>query len=478
MLLKYIDREVKQIRRGWQTHRRKIAKQLSPSERLGKAHASRTILTELDDIFFNATAKLLVDLQSPTLTIVTTGTTSSGKSTLVNLLCGAEIIPVAVQEMSAGVVTIEYSQNTAIHIDRTPGALWECGNWYNISDREISDLLATVMNSYLEAKYNGSTDISYPQIRIEYPIRLLAKDSRLQLPEGVKLQIVDLPGVSHQDDVENLSLLKTCNRALFLITYNSAETDRQKVNMLLQGVVEQLKIIGGLSKNMWFLFNRIDVFHGDKDRLASEQKFVDRTRSEIDKLLTKHHLQIEPTQVAKISTMPALLSLLIKSKDEKERIEAVSRLDRNFNFLIPEDIANDLPRNSAKWSLTECDRVAAAIWDVSYGAEFDRLLIDNIQTNLTDLIFLPIIQKFEQELCLEIGKWADKRSEGSFIELESINYVKTQSDRLLSRIDRAVNTFIKYRRLPQLLQKLITYYSIWLDRIAGNSTRNPCSRSR
>ncbi len=456
MLLKYIDREVKQIRREWQTHRRKIAKQISPSQ--------RSILTELDDIFFNATAKLLVDLQSPTLTIVTTGTTSSGKSTLVNLLCGAEIIPVAVQEMSAGLVTIEYNQNTALQIDRTPGAFWECGDWYNVSDREISDRLTAVMNSYLEAKYNGSTDISYPQIRIEYPIRLLAKDSRLQLPEGVKLRIVDLPGLSHQEDIENLSLLKTCNRALFLVTYNSAETDRQKVNMLLQGVVEQLKIIGGLSKNMWFIFNRIDVFHSDKDRVASEKKFIDRTRSEIDKLLTKHNLQIEPKQVAKISTMPALLSLLMRSKDDNQRIEAASRLDRNFNFLISEDIANDLPRNSAKWSLTECDRIAAAIWDGSYGREFDRLLIDNIQTNLTDLIFLPIVQDFEQGLCLEISKWASKRSEMNIIEAANINYVKNQSDRLFNRIDRAVRISVKFRRVPKLFQILGVYWLSWFNK--------------
>jgi GTPase SAR1 family protein len=457
MLLKYVNREVKQIRREWQTHRRKIAKQISPSQ--------RSILTELDDIFLKATTKLLIDLESPTLTIVTTGTTSSGKSTLVNLLCGSEIIPVAVQEMSAGLVSIEYNQNTAIHIDRTPDALWECGDWYNISDREISDLLTGVMNSYLEAKYNGSIDLSYPQIRIEYPIRLLAKDSRLQLPEGIKLRIVDLPGLSHQEDIENLSLLKTCERALFLVTYNSAETDRQKVNILLQGVVEQLKIIGGLSKNMWFLFNRIDVFHGDKDRLASEEKFIDRTRSEIDKLLAKHHLQIEPKQVAKVSTMPALLSLLMSSKDDNKRIEAASRLDRNFNFLIPEDIANDLPRNPAKWSLTECDRVAEAIWDISYGKEFDRLLIDNLQTNLTDLIFLPIIREFEQGLCLEIGKWADRRKEGNIIELASIKHVKNQSDRLLIRIDRAVKISIKFRRIPTIFKRLGIYWLSWFDNL-------------
>jgi hypothetical protein len=46
----------------------------------------------------------------------------------------------------------------------------------------------------------------------------------LQLPTGVKLRIVELSGLSHQADIENLSLLKTCDRTLFLFTYNSAET--------------------------------------------------------------------------------------------------------------------------------------------------------------------------------------------------------------------------------------------------------------
>src|SRR5215475_3725221 len=49
------------------------------------------------------------ELARPTITLATTGTTSGGKSSLVNLLCGAEIMPVAVQEMSAGIVTINHS---------------------------------------------------------------------------------------------------------------------------------------------------------------------------------------------------------------------------------------------------------------------------------------------------------------------------------------------------------------------------------
>jgi hypothetical protein len=117
--------------------------------------------------------------------------------------------------------------------------------------------------------------------------------------------------------------------------------------------------------------------------------------------------------------------------------------------------------------MTECDRVAAAIWDISYGAEFNRLLIDNIQTNLTDLVFLPIIQDFEQGLCFKISKWADTKSERDIIELESINYVKKQSYRLLNNIALAVKISIKFKRSPQLLKEIIIYYSLWLDRLSS-----------
>jgi hypothetical protein len=306
------------------------------------------------------------------------------------------------------------------------------------------------------------------------------------------------------------SSLKTCNRALFLVTYNSGETDRQKVNILLEGVVEQIELIGGLSKNMWFIFNRIDVFHGDKDRVASENQFIDRTRSEIDKLLTKHHLQIEPSQVAKISTMPALLSLLMRTKDDDKRIEAASKLDRNFNFLIPDDLANELPRNSAKWSSNDCDRVASAIWNISYGEEFDRLLSDNIQKNLAELIFLPIIQEFEQEFCTKITDWADNKKSGSDIshvgvllrrqtfherlrnakgkasaqaeatptptaqvaspqenriKLASINYVKSHSVRLLDRLDWAIKVSLKFGRIPKCFKELAFWCSILVNRL-------------
>ncbi|WP_228059593.1 dynamin family protein [Plectonema radiosum] len=70
-------------------------------------------MEELSVKLNEALNKLINEIRSPTLSLATTGRTSSGKSTLVNLLCGAEILPVAVSEMSAGAVTIEWEQRDA-----------------------------------------------------------------------------------------------------------------------------------------------------------------------------------------------------------------------------------------------------------------------------------------------------------------------------------------------------------------------------
>ncbi|NES73852.1 MAG: GTPase, partial [Okeania sp. SIO2D1] len=107
-------------------------------------------MIKLSNNLEKALENLLGELRNPTLTIATTGTTSSGKSTLVNLLCGAEIVPMAVSEMSAGVVTIEYSDQISLAIHETPGATWECGEWQGISEEEISERLYQVMISYID----------------------------------------------------------------------------------------------------------------------------------------------------------------------------------------------------------------------------------------------------------------------------------------------------------------------------------------
>jgi len=155
-------------------------------------------MQELSSKLDEALSNLIDELRNPTLTLATTGTTSSGKSTLVNLLCGAEIVPVAVSEMSAGAVTIEYSKEKSLIIHETPGALWECGEWRGIREEKIYQRLYEAMISYIENR-EKQPNLACPQSTIFYPFRLV-KESKLQLPEGTRVKILDLPGLAYVGD--------------------------------------------------------------------------------------------------------------------------------------------------------------------------------------------------------------------------------------------------------------------------------------
>lgn len=121
-------------------------------------HLPESYHAEIDKLSSNlekALETLIDELRHPTLILATTGTTSSGKSTLVNFLCGADIVPMAQREMSAGTVTIEYSKEKALTIEKTPGALWECGKWEKISDEDIYSRLYHLMKAYIKARKNN-----------------------------------------------------------------------------------------------------------------------------------------------------------------------------------------------------------------------------------------------------------------------------------------------------------------------------------
>jgi predicted GTPase len=293
-------------------------------------------MQELSTRLEQALEKLVGELGSPTLTLATTGTTSSGKSTLVNLLCGAEIVPVSVDEMSAGTVSIEYSEEKSLTIHETPGAVWECGEWRGIIEKDIYQRLHQVMISYIDNR-KEQPGLACPQSVISYPFRFL-KEEKLVLPEGTKVRIMDLPGLAYVGDEGNASVIRQCREALCIVTYNSAETDPLKVRSLLREVVEQVKDLGGSPARMLFVLNRIDVFRADRNWPEIEERFVNRSendiKSELTEQLREYTEEIKTLKVVKLSTWPALLALQIQSDDDTYSADACKKADNNFNGLI------------------------------------------------------------------------------------------------------------------------------------------------
>lgn len=412
-------------------------------------------LKELSDKLEIAINNLVDELQNPTLTLATTGTTSSGKSTLVNLLCGAEIVPVAVSEMSAGAVTIEYSEKKSLIIHETPGALWECGEWTGISDERIYQRLYDVMISYIDNR-DKQANLACPQSTISYPFRLI-KESKLELPRGVKVRIMDLPGLAYVGDQGNANVIKQCREALCLVTYNSAETDKEKVRSLLQEVVEQVKDLGGSPARMLFILNRIDVFRADRNWPETETRFVeDAIRSikhELSEHLKEYTEDIENLQVIRLSTWAALLALQINNLDEIYSADACKKADKHFNGLIDENILEDLPRNTEKWSRHDRNRVANTLWKKSYAEEFQQCLREHISQHFPRLVIPQAIERFNIAAGNAITEWAIQTTR---LEIGNTSNIQAQLKRLTGIIDEETLNK-KGTGIPEIKEKIFNY---------------------
>lgn len=397
-------------------------------------------MSELSQKLSQALENLIDELHNPTLTLATTGTTSSGKSTLVNFLCGAEIVPVATSEMSAGVVTIEYSRDKALIIEATPGATWECGQWYGIGDQEIYNRLHDVMIEYIDRR-EDQPDLACPQSLIYYPFRLV-KDLGLELPHRTKVRILDLPGLAYVGDEGNASVIRQCREALCLVTYNSAETDALKVKNLLQEVVSQVKDLGGSPARMLFILNRIDVFRADRTWPMSEERFVEKAvssiKGELLDQLREYTQEIEALQVIKLSTWPALLALQARSSDVLVSVDACKRADNHFNGLI-EDILEDLPRSVQKWSDHDRHRVAETLWEKSYGKSFQSALHEHIGNHFPQLVIPQMIDRFNVTAGNAVVEWAIQTTSAI---LNSSQEKYDQQCQYISQIRSLLDTFI------------------------------------
>jgi hypothetical protein len=310
--------------------------------------------------------------------------------------------------MSAGAVTIEYSKEKSLIIHETPGALWECGEWRGITEDRIYQRLYQVMISYIENR-EKQPNLACPQSTIFYPFRLI-KESKLELPQGTRVKILDLPGLAYVGDRGNADVIKQCREALCIVTYNSAETDAHKVTSLLQEVVQQVKDLGGSPARMLFTLNRIDVFRADKNWPETENRFVEKAirdiKNELTEQLQEYTEDIEKLQVVKLSTWPALLALQIQNNDDIYSAEACKKADNNFNGLIDEDILEILPRNVQKWSRHDRTRVADALWQKSYAEEFQQHLKEHINQHFPQLVIPQIIERFNLSAGNAVREWA------------------------------------------------------------------------
>lgn len=197
-------------------------------------------------------------LANPALSIATIGTTSSGKSTIVNALVGRRIAPIEAGEMSGGVLTLRHAQGRRLTVDAAEGAPWEAGTWTGISDAEAySRVRDGVMRPYHDAR--KSRACLAPQVLAEGPLLPSVDPGLLGLPPYLAVEFIDLPGLKSVQDRANLAVIQTrVHKAFSLVALDYFQTDEEHRKKLLEELTRVVKYLQGRPDSMLFVLNRVD----------------------------------------------------------------------------------------------------------------------------------------------------------------------------------------------------------------------------
>jgi len=227
-------------------------------------------------------------LQKPSFRIATIGTTSSGKSTIVNALIGRKIAPIEAQEMSAGILRIRHSERSRLVIHNTEGATWECGTWEDLRDEEIYSRLKLTMEAYHQErrkkrKKRDEAEVGIPQVDVECPLLPVRNPFLLGLPEGLQVEIYDLPGLNSIQDRISLRIIQEhVSKCFSFVALDYSQTDWQGRETLLRELKDVVEFLRGQTSLMVFLLNKVDMRNQTDNPL--EQR-IEELREEIQEIL-------------------------------------------------------------------------------------------------------------------------------------------------------------------------------------------------
>lgn len=391
-----------------------------------------TDINQYSDQICQALGQLKRDLEElPTLFITVAGTTSSGKSTLVNLLCGTEVVPSAeAADTTLGVIEIEFADNLT-------------------SGKEISRKLLEDMKKY------RNLEGDCPIYKEKYPFRfwkvtdptLLSspiprEKSQTEKIDSLKVNLVDLPGLTSRKNQFPEAVQEKFKNSLCIVVCDSAgNSDPDRETELLSKVLDRIISLGSYPERVFFVIHKIDLIERDREQFTPEERehriksfktkikaFMYEKLLEYDQNLFGHDELCKDdvdtnipekikeyvetkVPIVELSSLPALLAIELKSYNDKD-IEIDDDLFEKVNqmthiltdSMTAMDVSKALLKTNEESKSTR-KKIAYKLWEKSRSEAFHTSLMRHIESHLPQLIIPQIIDKFKnsQKNSTDIG---------------------------------------------------------------------------
>lgn len=232
--------------------------------------------------------KLAIDkLENPLITIATVGTTTSGKSTILNAFTGRDIAPCNIDEMSAGILTFTPSETeNKMVISKSAEGYWDGKTIKDASDDDMRTEIERIFNTYKSKK--SKRECTAPKIEVygKYLWNLFPQS--FDLPSNTKFRFIDLPGLrTEKGDRKNLKVIQDVLREVRPLCVLSMDYSCLAMPETLQSLLSELsdtiKNLGGSTESIVFLLNKVDLYNqGQSTSLEDDiEKFRQRVVSKL-----------------------------------------------------------------------------------------------------------------------------------------------------------------------------------------------------
>lgn len=434
--------------------------------------------------FLKEADETLSRLKNPMITIATVGTTSSGKSTILNGFTGRDIAPCNIDEMSAGILTFTPSETeNKLIIKESPEGYWLGKTYQNMSDDNMRAEIERIFGIYKSKKSNGVRVCSAPQIEVIGKYLWNLNKDIFDLPKNIRFRFIDLPGLrKEKGDRKNLKVIQDVLRevkplCVLAMDYSQLATP-EALESLLSELTETIKNLGGSTESIIFILNKVDLYNrGQATTLQDDiEKFRKRVIAKLSTELPKYNfdnIKIMPyigilqnnAQIAiglqnhnkcdKLVYDPNALSLL-STNCSKAFQNSEKSIRRFFNSII-DDLAEKEPIENDDLKL-----LLDYAYEVSYANQFIDELKRRIKESFYEIVIYPVTYRLQNKfnlLCAYLNNFLSVNRLRNQIQIHSrifgilnsqvdiLGVNESQKDTFLMRLDNIISEISSLRTI-------------------------------